>query len=368
MAEFREALNDEIEAATSSAASSAVPLINGKRIGLVGTFTHYAFTVESALMLPTDAQGDLHIQWRTPVAASVISIEGLAVTISVGEDIGPFVPFARLQSDMVYLLRSLIRRIEDYGDQKRANQAGDRLLGAGEVHGVPVDLKSALSPELLNRLKGRRLNERQLEALASVLGRDTTFIWGPPGTGKTSTIGAIGECLYAMNRSLLVVSHTNTAVDQALLRIGEAIDDEELRNGAVFRIGQPRDQRLAETEDLLLSTHVHRRSEEMVARRSELEASRAEKGIDLKAVERLIELCEWYRRPSQKSLRRGRSLRRSIPSRLRRSKPSGGGGSSTTQLRAIEGSGRVPPTPLPSQSGLARPAGAWLRSRANSSG
>src|SRR5206468_8129115 len=99
-----------------------------------------------------------------------------------------------------------------------------------------------------------------------------------------------GECLYAMDRSLLLVSHTNTAVDQALLRIGEAINDEELRNGAVFRIGQPRDQRLAETEDLLLSTHVHRRSEEMVARRKELEAIRAERGLDLKALERLIEL------------------------------------------------------------------------------
>lgn len=293
MAEFREALNDEIEAATSSAASSAIPLINGKRIGLVGSFTHYAFTVESALMLPTDAQGDLHIQGRAPVAASVISIEGLAATVSVGEDIGQFVPFARLQSDMVYLLRSLIRRIEEYGEQKRPNPAGDRLLGAAQVHGDAVDLKSALSPELLSRLKGHRLNERQLDALASVLGRDTTFIWGPPGTGKTSTIGAIGECLYATNRSLLLVSHTNTAVDQALLRIGEAIDDEELQNGAVFRIGQPRDLRLAKTEDLLLSTHVERRSAEMVARRKVLETSRAEKSLDLKASKRLIELCEW---------------------------------------------------------------------------
>ena len=293
MAEFRDALDDEIEAATSSAASSAVPLINGRRIGLVGTFAHYAFTVESALMLPTDAQGDLHMQGRAPVAASVISIEGLAVTVSVAEDVGPFVPFARLQSDMVYLLRSLIRRIEDYGEQNRTNPAGERMLGAGEVHGDAVDLESALPPELLSRLKNRRLNERQLESLASVLGRDTTFISGPPGTGKTSTIGAIGECLYAANRSLLLVSHTNTAVDQALLRIGEAIDDEELRNGAVFRIGQPRDQRLAETAELLLPTHVNRRSEEMIARRKELEASQAERGINLKALERLVELCQW---------------------------------------------------------------------------
>lgn len=292
LAEFRQALNDEIEAATRSAASSAVPLINGRRIGQVGSYTHYAFTVESALVLPTDAEGDLHIPGRAPAAASVISIEGLAATVSVSEDLGPFVPLARLQSDMVYLLRSLIRRIEAYGENKRDNPAGDRLLGIRDVHGEAADLNEAVQSDLLGRLRAR-LNERQLDAVASVLGRDTTFIGGPPGTGKTSTIGAIGECLYREGRSLLLVSHTNTAVDQALLWIGQAIDDEELRGGAVFRIGQPRDQRLAETEDLLLSTHIHRRSSELIAKRDDLKAERDARNTERKTVERLIDLCEW---------------------------------------------------------------------------
>jgi phosphate starvation-inducible protein PhoH len=33
------------------------------------------------------------------------------------------------------------------------------------------------------------LNDKQAEAVASALSRDTTFICGPPGTGKTRTIG-----------------------------------------------------------------------------------------------------------------------------------------------------------------------------------
>ena len=292
LAEFRSALDAEIEAATASAAGSAVPLINGKRIARVAGFYHYAFTVESALMLPSDSEGDLHIQSRPPVPASVVSVEGTAITISVSEDLGDFLPVARLQSDLVYLLRSLIRRIEDYGEQKRPNPAGDRLLGDGEVSGEPADLSTAL-PDRLGEKLSAQLNEDQLNAVASALGRDTTFIWGPPGTGKTSTIGAIGEGLYAQGRSLLLVSHTNTAVDQALLRIGEELGEEELKHGLVFRIGQPRDQRLQEQDELLLPTHVARRSEELVARKEELKAEQAAQEEALRRVEALISLSDW---------------------------------------------------------------------------
>ena len=136
-----------------SAASSAVPLINGKRIAKVADFFHYAFTIESALVLPNDAEGDLRIQGRAPVAASIVSVEGTALTISVSEDLGEYVPFARLQSDMVYLLRSLIRRIEEYGENHRPNPAGDRLLAKGEVTGASNGSLDGATSELNRRAK-----------------------------------------------------------------------------------------------------------------------------------------------------------------------------------------------------------------------
>ena len=292
LAEFRAALDAEIKAATASAASSAVPLINGKRIAQIAGYYHYAFTIESALVLPNDAEGDLRIQGRAPIPASIVSVEGTAVRISVSEDLGDYVPFARLQSDLVYLLRSLIRRIEDYGEKHRPNPAGDRLLANGEVTGAPIDLSTDLPADLVEELS-RGLNEDQLAAVASALGRNTTFIWGPPGTGKTSTIGAIGEALYRQDRSLLLVSHTNAAVDQALLRIGDALGKEELRRGMVFRIGQPRDQRLQESEELLLSTHVAGRSKELVGRREQLRSEQAEQEETLEQVHALLDLGAW---------------------------------------------------------------------------
>lgn len=47
--EFRTALLHEIDAAVSNASSSAVPLINGRKIAQVGGSYQYIFDVENAL-------------------------------------------------------------------------------------------------------------------------------------------------------------------------------------------------------------------------------------------------------------------------------------------------------------------------------
>lgn len=67
--------------------------------------------------------------------------------------------------------------------------------------------------------------------MRSGVGRDTTFVWGSPGTGKTLTIGALGAVLHGEGRSVLLVSHTNAAVDQALLRLADQVESRRARAG-----------------------------------------------------------------------------------------------------------------------------------------
>ena len=43
---------------------------------------------------------------------TVIAIEGLSITLSVGADLGAYLPNARLQSGLAHLMRKLIERIE----------------------------------------------------------------------------------------------------------------------------------------------------------------------------------------------------------------------------------------------------------------
>src|SRR4051794_30387020 len=79
-AEFRTALHEEINAARRNAASSGVPLINGRRIAKVADAVQYAFLIQNAINAPGDQPADLHVPGRGPVEATVISVEGLAVT------------------------------------------------------------------------------------------------------------------------------------------------------------------------------------------------------------------------------------------------------------------------------------------------
>jgi MoxR-like ATPase len=126
-------------------------------------------------------------------------------------NIGRNIPAARLLTDLTMLLRQLIKRIEEKAQSE--HPAADRVLGFRPPTGAPVEF----------RARNEKLNKEQRDAVASALGRGSTFIWGPPGTGKTQTIGEIGAQLFLRGRTLLMVSHTNTAVDEALIRIADAL-------------------------------------------------------------------------------------------------------------------------------------------------
>jgi len=281
LAEFRSAIQSEIEAARRNECNSAVPLINGHRIGQVGGSWQYVFDIENILTLPDGSPGDLRTEGRAPTEVTVLSVVGMTITLSVPIDLGVFVPAAKLQSNLAQLMRKLIERIES--SASRANPVGERICGWSPVGG---------EPEPTGFIDG--LNEDQTKAVESSLGRNTTFVWGPPGTGKTKTIGAIAEQLYCRGRSVLLVSHTNAAVDQAVLRIEKSLPRDDLERGCVVRVGDPQDARLKTDQNLLLlKTHVDRRSQALSARRETLKADlkqATERAVELAKV---LEMCEW---------------------------------------------------------------------------
>ena len=85
------------------------------------------------------------------------------------------------------------------------------------------------------------------------------ILWGPPGTGKTWTIGRqVARVLSsgAADERLLVVSTTNRATDAVALQIADALCDRGLALDAVRRLGTGSD----------LAAYEARRAEQLIAR------------------------------------------------------------------------------------------------------
>jgi hypothetical protein len=69
------------------------------------------------------------------------------------------------------------------------------------------------------------LRNAQREAFA-LPGWRAGFLWGPPGTGKTTTLGAVLSKMLVQHPStrILLTSTTNSAVDIALVKVDEALE------------------------------------------------------------------------------------------------------------------------------------------------
>lgn len=278
--DFRIALLDEIEVAKRNSSSGAIHLTNGHKVAQLGSAFQYAFLIDSVLNTPDGAPGDLKVPGKKPLEVTIVSTEGLRLVVSVNTDLGQFISMATLQTNLSILMRKLIERIEK--NASNSNPAASRMLGNSPVIG---------EPKMLENLHG--LNEDQQKALQSAIGRNLTFIWGPPGTGKTRTIGTITEYLHREKRTVLIVSHTNTAVDQAIKRVAFTLHD-QLPEGVLLRIGEVRDEVLAsDYPDVLLKKQVERQSKELVRQRDKLQSQKQVLEYELTPLENQIEVIEW---------------------------------------------------------------------------
>ena len=112
-------------------------------------------------------------------------------------------------------MERLIQRIEHIADEK--NEIGKHLIPLDDQllpQGTVYPFKHLYSDQDIIFPQENR--PAQNKAIRSALTNDVTYIWGPPGTGKTTVIGQIIDELYKHDRSVLLVSHTNTAVDGAI--------------------------------------------------------------------------------------------------------------------------------------------------------
>ena len=144
------------------------------------------------------------------------------------EDLGANISQGAIVSDPLFLLEKQISILNS--DTPFESQVALSSIGLAEY--LTVD---PLSP---NKSFMDGLNQLQSDALEVVAKNSVTYIWGPPGTGKTTTMGSIVAALASLGQKVLLVSNTNLAIDTALERCLDRFSDvKELNGGEMLRLG-----------------------------------------------------------------------------------------------------------------------------------
>lgn len=292
LALFRKALEDEIEKVKKSGQSSTL-LSAGQCIGHSGADFWYRFNVEYLPAFPADTPCKLVIG-KNQYNVTVVSFEGNSIIVSSNAPLPEPIGQARLENGATVLMERLIECIEDNAD--KMNPAGEHMLTPDKSIYQARKIFAYRENDLI--LKSSN-TEQQNKAIKTALSSDITYIWGPPGTGKTTVIGQIIENLYKHNRSVLVVSHTNIAVDGAIDKAYKACcktpenhnDDEDIY--PILRLGKP-------AKDLnhrvLLDTHIKILGKELTARKDAIKKELDALRCRANELTSLLAKCAWVER------------------------------------------------------------------------
>lgn len=243
-------------------------LENGVQVEAPHSETLYAFPFIDEAEIFEDAQVSIEVQGQR-VDGSIVSIGAGKLLLAISKNLGPAIKHAVLLIDATALLEALKEKIEK---AKSGQITINRPLSDAVVGPVP----SPPNPDPIpSHLLSDQLNVKQLAAHKQALTTSITRIWGPPGSGKTKTLGPIVRAALEADKRVLICSNTNKAVDQLLLKVCDALgcDHVALDEGHVVRVGRIADDLLREkyTEYVTVEGIVTRRSHELEQRKREIE-------------------------------------------------------------------------------------------------
>ena len=114
-------------------------------------------------------------------------------------------------------------------------------------------------PEYLDSLLVEDISQQK--AFKAALDNDITFIWGPPGTGKSYTLATIIMALHKLEgERTAVCCLSNVAVDQLVNKVVDIIEvhEPQMPRGEFYRAGRTQDEKLLATDFLFPDDSVAR--------------------------------------------------------------------------------------------------------------
>ncbi|MEU0559375.1 AAA domain-containing protein [Dactylosporangium sp. NPDC006015] len=235
------ALADELVKVTSRRTETDVSLVDGHEAGRTASRRLVRFEAQSEIGAAEGTRGvlivdDLHLE------VDVISVFGTVVTLSLPPDAPAAIREATLRLDLSWLLSLQSRRLRELMHGGPGFNAEAALAAVSPDN--PSSLSQAPAIEHLGPDEADQLNDGQRHAVELALAHGTTWLWGPPGTGKTTTISALVAALHARGKRVLLAAPTNAALDVAVASVLKRTP-QLASGGALVRLGQPTDTLVA---------------------------------------------------------------------------------------------------------------------------
>ena len=284
---FIQAVDAEIAFIEKNERDRTYELVSGHK-DEKSTGTLYVFLLADPLRIPEDSSGVLKTG-QIQIPAMVVAQEANRVWLLLdsSNELPEYFPSAKLVLNEVELLKKLRDSIADIASRGLPDLL-PKLFGKS-----PSKVDSlGLPPETLKNVDG----DDTRNALAQCLGSEVTFLWGPPGTGKTFSIATLVAALAMSNETVLVTSHTHAAVEQALWALieppagdrqgGPLHDSEFLSDGRLLKVGPLKSERIPRAAHL--DSLLEDRQKERQLAISTLTAEQNRIALEIDSLDRLL--------------------------------------------------------------------------------
>ncbi|MFJ7726366.1 AAA domain-containing protein [Neobacillus sp. NPDC097160] len=217
--EWQQALQNEISHLKKYGSNKFI-VSNGRLLSSEGSFTYY-FDTAFSLRIPVGSS--IRLEWGgMKQGGRVLSSEGKGVIIALDQSLGDLISEATLFHDPWELLEQLIQRLDDIKKNKQKRLRVKKLMDPSMPAKHPAEKSKSNVHELVLRSKYNPV----------------TFVWGPPGTGKTYTLARVAANKYFQEKRVLILSHSNQAVDVLISEISTFIKKKDrYHEGDVLRYG-----------------------------------------------------------------------------------------------------------------------------------
>lgn len=229
-------------------------LQEGKRIGRDNGQFVYLLESEDELNYP---EGTPVTIWKgqSQISGKILNCEAFSVYLISELDLGAEVEMLNISAEACYLLQSVSERLMDLSLE-------------------PSEIAQDLICNGLKEIDYRNsdIAKGQETAVRMSLEQPITFVWGPPGTGKTQTLAKIAWAHIDNGERVLMLSYSNVSVDGAILRVTSLKND--VFPGQLVRYGFPKDKRISEHPYLSSYNLAINNYPDLLKRRTQLQAEK----------------------------------------------------------------------------------------------